>query len=69
MNKVIFEVETEEIYSKDDIKSIHEIFTALIKTGGLLGMKNGSTNIHFDKDANFMGIRFDYWPYRRRKAE
>lgn len=44
-----------------------EVMEALIRTGGLSGMKNGSTNIHFDAEGNFMGIRFDYWPWRRRK--
>jgi hypothetical protein len=44
-----------------------EVMEALVRTGGLSGMKNGSTNIHFDAEGNFMGIRFDYWPWRRRK--
>jgi hypothetical protein len=51
----------------EELKIYSEIMEALIKTGGLSGMKNGSTNIHFDASGNFMGIRFDYWPWRRRK--
>jgi len=50
-----------------ETKRYLEVMEALIRTGGLSGMKNGSTNIHFDSEGNFMGIRFDYWPWRRRK--
>lgn len=65
MNKVIFEVETNEIYSQDDVDKINQIFNALISTGGLLGMKNGSTSIHFDKNGDFQAIRLDYTPWRK----
>ena len=48
-------------------KKIEEIFSALIQTGGLTGVKGGQTIIHFDGEGNFMGINLNYWPYRRRK--
>lgn len=44
-----------------------EIFEALIVSGGLSGVKGGSTTIHFDADGRFMGINLNYWPFRRRK--
>lgn len=44
-----------------------EIFEALISSGGLTGVKGGSTSIHFDAEGNFMGINLNYWPFRRRK--
>lgn len=45
-----------------------EIIEALISTGGLSGVRNGSTSIHFDNEGNFMGINMNYWPWRRRKT-
>lgn len=45
-----------------------EIFEALIISGGLTGVKGGSTIIHFDSEGNFMGINLNYWPWRRRKV-
>jgi len=45
----------------------NEIFAALIKVGGLSGVKNGKTIIHFNHQGDFMGVQLDYWPYRRRK--
>lgn len=45
-----------------------EIFEALVTSGGLDGVKSGQTVIHFDQDANFMGIQLNYWPWRRRKV-
>jgi len=68
-NKIIFELETEETYTPKEVASINQIFTALIATGGLSGMKNGSTSIHFDKDGQFQSIRFDYMPWRRMKFD
>lgn len=54
--------------SQEEIDKYTEIFAALITTGGLSGMRNGSTNIHFDNQGGFQGIRFDYWPYRKRDS-
>jgi len=44
-----------------------EIFQALIRSGGLSGVKGGQTIIHFDADGVFMGVQLSYWPWRRRK--
>ncbi len=49
------------------IKAYEEILTALVTSGGLSGVKAGQTIIHFDHEANFMGIQLSYWPYKRRK--
>jgi hypothetical protein len=65
MNKLTFEYDTNESYTQAEVDKINQIFTALISTGGLLGMKNGSTSIHFDKNGDFQAIRLDYTPWRR----
>lgn len=55
--------------SEEEMIKYTEIFSALVQTGGLSGMKNGSTNIHFDAEGVFQGIRLDYWPFKRRKLD
>lgn len=67
MNKIIIHLQTQEAYNEEEISKLHEIFNALVETGGLLGMKNGSTNIHFDDKGVFQGINLNYWPWKRRK--
>ncbi len=49
-------------------KHVVEIFEALIASGGLTGVKGGSTTIHFDAEGVFMGVNLNYWPWRRRKS-
>ena len=66
-NKIVFELETDEVYNDSEIKQIDSIFKALITTGGLLGVKNGSTQLHFDAQGNFMRIKLEYFPWKRRK--
>lgn len=51
----------------EQIDKATEIFIALIKSGGLWGVRGGKTIIHFDGDGLFQGIELDYWPWRRRK--
>jgi len=55
-----------EGFTKEEIERCEEILYALIKCGGLSGVKNGSTIIHFDRDAVFQGIELDYWPFRKK---
>lgn len=50
------------------LRHFTEIFEALISSGGLSGVKGGSTTIHFDADGIFMGVNLNYWPWRRRKG-
>lgn len=54
-------------YSPEDVERYTEIFYALMRSGGLSGVKGGKTVIHFDAEGTFMGVQLDYWPYRRRK--
>jgi hypothetical protein len=51
------------------IDKYREIFLALLKVGGLSGVRNGKTIIHFNHEGDFMGVQLDYWPYKRRKTE
>lgn len=53
--------------SQSEVDRFTEIFYALLKSGGLSGVRGGKTILHFDADANFMGIQLDYFPWRRRK--
>ena len=52
-----------------DIKRYEEIVSALIVSGGLSGVKGGQTIIHFDSNAEFMGVQLNYWPWKRRKVD
>lgn len=56
-----------ENVSKDELLHYQEIIYALITCGGLSGVKNGKTIIHFDSEGQFRGIELDYWPWKRRK--
>lgn len=51
----------------EQIAKLTEIFTALVSSGGLTGVKGGKTIIHFGGEGEFMGVELDYWPYRKRK--
>ena len=53
--------------SSEEVSKFSEIFYALLRSGGLSGVKGGKTVIHFDADGVFQGVQLDYWPYRRRK--
>ncbi len=46
-----------------------EIFAALITSGSLDGVKNGQSILHFDHDANFVGLELKYFPWRKKKPE
>lgn len=54
--------------SQEEVNNIKEIFCALLKSGGLTGVKGGQTIIHFDSIGDFQGVQLSYWPYRRRKT-
>lgn len=49
-----------------EIVRIRKIIEALIRSGGLTGVKYGQTIIHWDKTGEFMGIQLSYWPWRER---
>lgn len=56
-----------ENHDEHEISSIKEIFNALVRSGGLTGVKGGQAILHFDSEGNFMGVQLSYWPWRRRK--
>lgn len=60
--KVIIEtaVDVESEYQAEDIA---KIFKILVDKGALTGVKGGSTSIHFNAKAEFMGISFNYKPW------
>lgn len=67
--KFHFEIEVQTENARvEDIDKYKEIFSALIKSGGLSGVKNGKTIIHFNGNGNFQGISLNYWPWRKRKS-
>ena len=61
---IITTVNVDSTYQADEIALI---FKALIDSGALLGVKGGSSLIHFDKDGIFQGIGLDYKPWWRRR--
>ncbi len=60
---------TENVHamSDHDIAQIDDIMNALISTGGLTGVKNGQTVIHFDHQGVFQRIELRYFPWQRRR--
>ena len=63
--EIIIQIEDTD---EEQIRKAHEVFDALIKSGGLWGVKGGRTILHFDANGVFQGIELDYWPWRRRKS-
>jgi len=59
-------IKNAENVPQPDIVKFEEIFTALISSGGLSGVKGGKTIIHFDDQGTFRGVQLDYWPFRKR---
>lgn len=51
----------------EKLKKFEEIFSALIQTGGLTGVKGGKTILHFDHLGVFQGVQLDYMPWRRQR--
>lgn len=52
---------------EEQVAKAYEIFEALIKSGGLWGVRGGKTILHFDGLGTFQGIELDYWPWKKRK--
>ncbi len=55
--------------SDHDVAQIDEVMNALIATGGLTGVKNGQTVIHFDHQGVFQRIELRYFPWQRRRQK
>ena len=60
-------IELFEGLTREETEKYLEIFHALLKSGGLSGVKGGKTIIHFDGEGVFQGIELAYWPWRKRK--
>ena len=67
MTRIVLNIQTNENLKLEEVKKYEEILTALVRCGGLSGVKNGRTILHFDSNAEFRGIELDYWPWRKRK--
>lgn len=61
--KIQIEIDDE---NPDNMNRYVEIFNALLRSGGLSGVKQGRTILHFDADGIFQGVELNYWPWRRR---
>ena len=60
-------IETDKDLDPNEVQQATVIFHALLKSGGMFGVKGGKTIMHFDAQGMFMGVQLDYWPWRRRK--
>lgn len=67
MTKILLDIDRE--MTPEEVQKTQEILVALVACGGIFGVRSGRTIIHFDMEANFMGVELDYWPYRKRKKE
>lgn len=66
--RIILDIKNTENFDVRNQRKYEEIVSALISSGGLDGVKGGQTIIHFDSEANFMGVQLSYWPFKRRKT-
>ena len=57
-----------EGFTPQETEKYMEILQALLQSGGLSGVKSGTTTLHFDQEGRFSGIELSYWPWRRRKT-
>lgn len=64
MTRILLDIKRE--LDLQEITRYQEIMVALISCGGLSGVKNGRTILHFDRDGEFMGVELNYWPWRKR---
>ena len=53
-------------FTKEKKEKIEEIFTALVSSGGLTGVKGGQTIIHFDANGIFQKVELKYFPWVRK---
>lgn len=63
MKKIIIELDADQ----EQVDKAIEIFDALIKSGGLWGVRGGRTVLHFDGEGVFQAVSLDYFPWRKRK--
>lgn len=65
MTEIQVAVQSED---KQEVDRIKEIFTALLSSGALTGIKNGKAILYFDSLGIFQGVELDYWVWKRRKS-
>lgn len=53
--------------TEEETNRYMEIFQALMKSGGLTGVRGGKTILHFDAEGVFQAVELDYYPWRKRK--
>jgi hypothetical protein len=66
MDQIILSLKIEG-FTSEETEKYEEILYALVRSGGLSGVKGGQTIIHFDGEGQFQGIQLNYWPWRKRK--
>jgi hypothetical protein len=64
---VSFNTENTGELSQEQLTGIKEMVAALCSSGGLTGVKQGRTILHFDSEGTFQGVELQYWPWRKRK--
>lgn len=55
--------------SEEQMIKYQRIIYALLRVGGLDGVKRGRTVIHFNAEGGFAGIQLDYMPWVERGIE
>jgi hypothetical protein len=53
--------------TEQQMVNYHRIIYALLKVGGLDGVKRGRTVIHFNTEGKFSGIQLDYMPWTEKE--
>ena len=66
MNDIQISLEIEG-HTEEEIEKYKEILYALVRSGGLSGVRGGQTIIHFDGEGQFQGVQLSYWTFRKRK--
>ena len=61
------ELEIDRNLDSTELEKMKEILYALVRSGGLWGVRGGKTILHFDQLGIFQGIELDYWPFRKRR--
>jgi len=67
-NMTEIKINLTENLTLEEVDKVQEIFIALLKSGGLFGVKGGQTILHFDSNAEFMGVQLSYWPWKKKKT-
>lgn len=68
MQKIELTINTENTgqIGQKELAKFQEIVDALIRSGGLTGVRGGQTILHFDADGIFQKVELKYFPWIRR---